>query len=240
MEAHGGLELFESVTTIAACLTRLDGFVPRTKGLGRLSEPSRIVADLSAGVVKLSDFPRSGESAEYLKEGVVRTPGGECRDPRSLFSGLKKYGRWSQKEACYFFGYALMHYWTLPFSLREAALLAHDDSKRRLTVRFAPERHTHSAVESFVFDEHGLLRRHDYTADIIGRFATGAHYSRNYRDVSGLQVAGTRDVRLRVGSWSLGVRVLIGELEDFDVERSGGKASSSRCGSDEPDVEHVL
>ena len=39
--------------------------------------------------------------------------------PRDSFAGLRKHRRWSPLDALYFFGYAVTHYHSLPFSLTD-------------------------------------------------------------------------------------------------------------------------
>lgn len=51
----------------------------------------------------------------------------------------------------------------------------------------------------FYFEEDGLLRRHDYVADIVGGWARGAHFWREFVTVSGLQMASVRHVVARLG-----------------------------------------
>jgi hypothetical protein len=42
------------------------------------------------------------------------------------------------------------------------------ESWRRLRVAFPPEIATHSTIQTFYFDDSGLLRRHDYDVEIQG------------------------------------------------------------------------
>ena len=51
----------------------------------------------------------------------------------------------------------------------------------------------------FYFEEDGLLRRHDYVADIVGGWARGAHFWRDFVTVSALQMASVRHVVARLG-----------------------------------------
>lgn len=93
----------------------------------------------------------------------------------------------------------------------------------RLTVRYPPGSHTHGPLERFHFDPSGLLRRHDYQAQIIGPGTHGAHFSDDYVEVEGLQVARARRVVLRLGDWASPVPVLQARLEP-----RGGRVSEGR------------
>ncbi|MEJ0066587.1 MAG: hypothetical protein WDM85_15225 [Caulobacteraceae bacterium] len=52
---------------------------------------------------------------------------------------------------------------------------------------------SHSKTQITHFGADGLMRRHDYTVDILGG-ATGANYTSNYKDFQGLRMPGTRRV----------------------------------------------
>jgi hypothetical protein len=123
--------------------------------------------------------------------------------------------RWTPLDALYFFGYALVNYWALPFLLASTRFIR--ASERAVTVDFLDGFDTHSRRQSFHFDETGLLLRHDYTACVVGWWATGSHYSSDYVDAGGLLLAQGRDVRGRLGSWATPVPVLKARLEDFSI-----------------------
>jgi len=97
-------------------------------------------------------------------------------DPRSKFPGGRRLLWWDSLDMTYFAGYALWNYLALP------ALLLRDDIEwtepkgGTLDARFPPHLPTHSERQSFHFDpETGLLRQHDYTAEVFGGWAKAAH-----------------------------------------------------------------
>ncbi len=57
---------------------------------------------------------------------------------------------------------------------------------RRLDVSFPPGIHTHSRRQTFYIDAAGLIRRHDYVAHPIGRWARAVHYCDDHRRFGGL------------------------------------------------------
>ena len=57
---------------------------------------------------------------------------------------------------------------------------------RRLEVSFPPGIHTHSQRQTFHVDAAGLIRRHDYVAEPVGRWARAAHYCDQHRQFGGL------------------------------------------------------
>ena len=121
------------------------------------------------------------------------------------FAGWRKLRRWSPADALYFFGYALTHYHALPFTLGRGEPLGIQRVRydgRVLTgieVELPAELHTHSRRQTFYFEEDGLLRRHDYVADIAGTWARGAHFWTDFTTVGGLEMARVRHVVARLG-----------------------------------------
>jgi hypothetical protein len=50
-------------------------------------------------------------------------------------------------------------------------------------------------VQTFYFDENRHLRRLDYTAEVVGRWAHAAHFCEDYRDFNGFKAPTRRTVR---------------------------------------------
>ena len=61
--------------------------------------------------------------------------------------------------------------------------------------RFPPDLDTHSAHQTFYVDVSGLIRRHDYTAEVVGGWARAAHRLSEHRQVDGLAFPTRRRVR---------------------------------------------
>jgi hypothetical protein len=64
----------------------------------------------------------------------------------------------------------------------------------RARVRSRPPR-PHSAHQTFYVDSSGLIRRHDYTAEVVGGWARAAHHPSEHRQVDGLTFPTRRRVR---------------------------------------------
>lgn len=117
----------------------------------------------------------------------------EMRDPRSAFKGLLTV-RWDHLHLLYFAGYAMWGYLNQPFLLARPGFEAREmepweeagETWRRLAVTFPPDVPAHSREQVFYFDSDLRLRRHDYTAEVFGRWAHGAHYSDEHRQFGGL------------------------------------------------------
>ena len=154
---HGG-EAWSRVQSIDLPVHSLAGWLPLLKGNGRtFGPPRRVEVDPLRARARFVDYPGAGEHGVF-DGGRVALGDSKPVEHRATFSGLQKWRRWSALDALYFFGYALTHYHALPWSLRDAEVLALRRTKQSgaaqaLTVRFPPTLHTHSQVQTI------LLRR---------------------------------------------------------------------------------
>ena len=71
---------------------------------------------------------------------------------------------------------------------------------RRLKVTFPDTVKSHTRVQISCFGPDGLLRRHDYTVDILGG-ATGLNYASDYRNVDGIVIPTKRRVYAYEGDY---------------------------------------
>jgi hypothetical protein len=224
-ERHGGWAAWSRAGGATLVPGALAGLLPRLKGLGTTFRlPPRIDVWPRRGAVVFHDYPTPGRRGVY-SSGQVQILDGETllearAQPRASFAGLRKHRPWSPVDALYFFGYALAHYHSLPFSLAEARPLrlvrARSTGRllRGVEVDLPEELHTHSRRQAFFFDDEGLLRRHDYVAEIVGWWARGAHRWDDYIDVAGLPVARRRHVAARLGRLELPVVALAAEFKE--------------------------
>lgn len=97
--------------------------------------------------------------------------------------------------------------------LKEFEITDGNERRSALRVEFPKEFETHSRVQTFYFDQTGLLRRNDYFAEIIGRWAMGAHYSEGYVEINGIQVALKRRVFARFCTQTFPINALSADLE---------------------------
>jgi hypothetical protein len=91
---------------------------------------------------------------------------------------------------------------------------------RRLEVSFPADLHTHSQRQTFYVDAAGLIGRHDYVAEPIGRWARAAHYSDDHRHFGGLVIPTRRRVRPRLpGGRALRDPVLVAlDIDQIEIE----------------------
>jgi hypothetical protein len=208
---HGGWEAWRSLRTLVVRPKALSGLLPRLKGFGKTFDlPPRAEIHPHDEKAIFHAYPTPGASGTFARGSLVLTDErgavvASTADARGSFHGWRKLRRWTPADALYFFGYALTHYHGLPFTLgrgKPLGLRRVRHEGRTLTgieVELPPELHTHSRRQTFYFEEDGLLRRHDYVADIVGFWARGAHFWRDFVTVAGLQIPRVRHVVARLG-----------------------------------------
>jgi hypothetical protein len=156
--------------------------------------------NLHRQLVSLHDFEPEGRRTTYTPEwvGIEAEDGrvvAELSDPGAALADHILHTPWDPLHLVYLSGYALWNCFTTPFSLllpgyrtgelepwREAG-----ETWRRLQVKFPSYITTHSTDQVFYFDSDGLLRRHDYTAAILGG-APVVQYAENHLECDGIIV----------------------------------------------------
>lgn len=216
VERYGGRPRWERMR-LSLSPTNLRGLVPWIKGVGRtFTLPPRVELIPARAQATFFDYPSPGGVGRF-EAGRVALDGGPLEERRPTFRGARKWRRWSPLDALYFFGYALTHYHSVPFTLADAQLRRWNPRRRRMTVAFPPSVHTHCRVQTFTFDESGLIVRHDYVADIVGSVARGAHFWRGYTAVGHFPFATHRRVVARLGRVPTPLVALEARLESPSV-----------------------
>jgi hypothetical protein len=201
LAAHGGRERWSRARTVRGRV-RSDGLLVRMRFPGNKLADGRLEVTLGEPVAMAWPFPEEGQRGVF-DHGEVRIESlsgavlASRERPRELFfgrSGLRRAVRWDPLDAGYFAGYAWWNYINTPW------LLARDDVStvelepwregeatwRRLEARFPPGIETHCPRQVFYFDADLRLRRHDYTAEVVGRWAKAAHMCDDHVEVDGL------------------------------------------------------
>ena len=208
---YGGFETWHALRTIRLFPDRLSGAVPWLKGNGRTFPiPSMFEIRPHERWARFLKYPNS-EQVGVFDNGAVRLEHCETHetvlqadDHRRSFRGWAMNRRWSPIDALYFFGYALTHYHSLPFSLFDARLIRARELGSRserlsvLEVELPADLPTHCRRQSFYFDQAGRLTRHDYQSEIIGFWARGAHFWKRQVSFSGFPISLDRHV---LGGW---------------------------------------
>jgi len=227
----GGWETWRAVSKIRLFPDRLSGLVPWLKGNGRTFPiPSEFEIRPHERWARFSNYPDAGHVGIF-DNGVVRLQHRETNATvlqsdhhRRSFRGLAKNRRWSPIDALYFFGYALTHYHSLPFSLLDARLIrarevgSPSDPSSVLDVELPADLPTHCRRQSFYFDKVGRLTRHDYHSEVVGFWARGAHFWKRQVSCQGFPISLERQVVLRLGSGLCPLNGLRATFVDAEVE----------------------
>lgn len=207
LQASGGLDRWRQTAAIEARV-RTGGLLVRSRMPGNRLSDYRVTVDVPEPRTVLDPFPHQGLRGIF-DHGAVRIEDrdgnsvGARSDPRRSFfgaAGLRRNIRWDPLDSVYFAGYAMWCYLATPY------LLTRDDvhtaegapwqeggqSWRTLKVDFPPGLDTHSPSQVYYFDAEGHLRRHDYVAFVVGRWARAAHYCADDVNVGGLTLATRR------------------------------------------------
>jgi hypothetical protein len=204
--AHGGAAYWNSLEAVDAEVSA-DGFLFTAKRRPALRHV-RMRAWTREPRFALYDYPMGGQAAELIGTNEVRisdengTMLHRRTDPRSAFRSFRHLLSWDDLDFIYFAGYATWNYLTAPFLLVRPGFIVTElgpgsgslASLRRLQVTFPEDIPTHCRQQLFYFDEQFLLRRLDYTAEVVGGWAHAAHLCDEYRTFDGLKVPTKRTV----------------------------------------------
>jgi hypothetical protein len=243
LAAHGGLERWEAVTALSA-RGRFGGLL-RSRFPGNRMADVDVRVSLAAQHAVFSGFPTEGQRAVFDRGDVrIETCEGEVieRRPnaRQAFAGLgglRRSVRWDALDAAYFAGYAWWNYLATPGLLSRDGVTTTEraagarETWRRLDVCFPMDLHTHSRRQTFHVDANGLIRRHDYVVEPIGRWAHASHLCDDHQQIAGLVLPTRRRVRARgPGGRALAKPVLVAlDIEEIEVEMSGPCPGSNRA-----------
>jgi hypothetical protein len=213
VKAHGGLERWSKVKAIkvAASITGGIWFV-KSKG----DYLKNVVLTVETPNERLTvDFPGQDKRSIFEPNRIVNekqdgTLIEALDDPEKSFEGQQRETPWNDFHVAYFVGEALWTYLNTPFlyafegfsSEEIAPIQVEGEIWRRLKVTFPDYVKSHTREQISCFGPDGLLRRHDYTVDILGG-ATGLNYAMDYRDVDGIIVPTKRRVYAYEGDYQL-------------------------------------
>jgi hypothetical protein len=229
--AHGGRDRWRKVESIEFSLSS-GGFAFLSR-----SQPTALL-NLKVSLrphereTTLCDFPRPDWRGVWTPDRVriLDQQGqlqGERSDPRRHFVGVVNQVFWDKLDVLYFAGYALWNYLSFPFLFEEPGVIVKEVDARgdapRLDVVFDSDVPTHSAKQSFHFDRSRRLLRHDYTADVIGKWASAAHFCKDSVEAGGLRFYTQRKVYPRLGGTIIRFPTLVWiNIDDVRIVWSGG------------------
>jgi hypothetical protein len=227
VRAHGGLDRWRRLRSIrvAASITGAIWFV---KGQGDALKDVVLTADTLTQRLAV-DFPGQDKRAVFEPQRIViqhidGTPVADRDSPEQSFAGQQRETPWDDIHVIYFVGEALWTYLNVPFLYTQNGFVTEEIAPievdgevwRRLQVTFPDQIKSHTRTQVSCFGPDGLLRRHDYTVDIL-RGATGLNYATDYRNVDGIVIPTKRRIYAYEGDYQpvwdpLLVRIDMGEI----------------------------
>ncbi|AYL94338.1 hypothetical protein [Mucilaginibacter celer] len=196
IEAHGGLERWNRIKSLNIDLS-ISGAIWYVKGRPEIlkdisvfveTQQEKLIMTFNGEDKKIYFVPSAiaiGDSHGNIRQQIAH--------PVEKFSGHTLETPWEDVHVAYFSGEALWTYLTTPFlytypgfeSFEIEPWKVNGETWRRLKVIFPDHISSHTREQISYFGPDGLLRRHDYTVDILGG-ATGANFASGYRNVDGL------------------------------------------------------
>jgi hypothetical protein len=213
VSAHGGLERWNKVKAIKV-VASITGGIWWVKGKGDFLKSVVLTADTQKERLTV-DFPGQDKRTIFAPDRIMieKVDGTliEARDnPIKSFEGQQRETPWDDFHVIYFVGEALWTYLNIPFLYTQEGFSSEEipsiqvegETWRRLKVTFPDKVKSHTREQISCFGPDGLLRRHDYTVDILGG-ATGLNYASEYRNVGGIIIPTKRRVYAYEGNYQL-------------------------------------
>jgi hypothetical protein len=208
IDAHGGLARWKSVQTIEGDMS-ITGGMWAMKGWPDALKTVNVTARTQSQWISYRPFVNDEWRSVCTPEHtVIETTSGQAvkerRNPREAFRDHVRETKWDELNLAYFSGYAMWNYLNAPFifsldGVDAEEIARREDNgqhRRRLKVTFPDSIATHCSEQIFHIDGDGLIRRLDYSAQVLSGIPT-AHYLSDYRDFGGLKIATKRRAHRR-------------------------------------------
>jgi hypothetical protein len=208
VEGHGGMRRWEQVSRFRAAAS-ITGAVWALKGKPGLLDGVVLEGETRDQRVIITPFPRPGQYTtwEPYRQTIEATDGmllAERHDPAAAFIGTTRSAPWDEFQVAYFAGEANWNYFVAPFIFARGDFVTeetepwHEDGRtlRTLLITYPDTIVAHHRQQTCYFDDAGLLRRLDYSVDMLGG-GPAVHYPSEYREFDGIMVPTRRRVYVR-------------------------------------------
>ena len=206
--AHGGMGRWQELSRFRAA-TSITGEIWVLKGKPGLLHDVVLEGETRDQRLKITPFPWPGRYAtwEPYRQTIEADDGmlvADRRDIAASFAGLPGQAPLNDLQVAYLAGLAMWNYFVSPFLLARADFVVgeiepwQEDGQtwRRLMVTYPDTVVSHSRLQTYCFDDSGLVRRLDYTIDLPGG-GPAVHYPSDYREFDGIMVPTRRRVYVR-------------------------------------------
>jgi hypothetical protein len=208
VKAHGGMRRWEQVSRFRAAAS-ITGAIWALNGRPGLLDHVVLEGETRDQRLTITPFPQPGRYAtwEPYRQTIETTDGvpvAERRDPAASFAGLTRPSPWDDFQVAYFASEANWNYFAAPFVLARSDFAVeeieprYEDGQvwRSLLVTYPDTIVAHCRQQTYYFEDAGLLRRLDYTVDVLGG-GPAVHYPSEYREFDGIMVPTRRRVYVR-------------------------------------------
>jgi hypothetical protein len=205
LDAHGGLKRWNEFEALKAEVS-IDGAIWHLKQQAGLLADKVFEINTHTERVTITPFTTADRRSVFVPDRLtLETLDGtivESRtDPERAFADQTLVTPWNKFHVAYFASEALWTYLTSPFLYSYPGFESteiepwHENGEewRRLKVFFPDHIASHTKTQITHFGPDGLMRRHDYTVDILGG-ASGANYASDYREFQGIQMPTKRRI----------------------------------------------
>jgi hypothetical protein len=205
LDAHGGLDRWQGFSQLSVRAS-ISGAIWQVKQQPGLLSDKEIVLNLRTQCLTIAPFGGEGNRS-VLTDGKLSIRGADGgiverrNDPEASFAGQQRETPWDALHVAYFASEALWTYLNSPFLYASPGFETEEiepwqeagETWRRLKITFPKSILSHTRTQITHFGPDGLMRRHDYTVDILGG-ATGANYPSDYVEVRGLKMPTRRRI----------------------------------------------
>lgn len=180
LDAYGGEERWRNATSIVADVSA-SGLLFTLKRRPPLRH-ARITMHVAEPVSRITPIGNDPlitgvlHQRDVTLEDVQGTPLARRSDAREYFPFGRRLLYWDDLDMAYFANYAFWNYLTFPRLLLNDDIAWTEKADGVLSADFPEHIPTHSRRQEFFFDrESGLLRQHNYNADVVTSLATAAN-----------------------------------------------------------------
>jgi hypothetical protein len=194
--AHGGWSRWQQIKAVNTHIA-VGGITFDVKGWRNAYADIHCSIEAHRQHTEFWPFLKSGQRCVYEpSHTLVVSDSGEIierlESPRASFAGHSIQTPWDARQLAYFTGYAMWTYLTTPFLFKIPGFTTEEiepwqengETWRRLKVVFPADVHSHSSNQTFYFGADGLLRRQDYSVEIMGG-TSSCHYSSDHKTFDG-------------------------------------------------------
>jgi hypothetical protein len=200
IKAHGGHARWHEATRITATVSS-GGVLWASKGHPGAFDDLTVTIDAHAQRSLMARLTGPDRRGVFTPDRVaIENTDGELleerQNPRGAFDRSLDTP-WDDLHLAYFAGYAMWTYLTVPFLLDQPGFVAEElepwevegETRRRLRVKFPTQVASHGPEQVFRFGPDGLLRRHDYTPEVLigdSEHLAVAHYANDHKRYDGI------------------------------------------------------